>query len=76
MRLLQSVVLFALALVSEAQRQTLQEAAVDARRLVATENEGTLLSVFQESVAPKRELVGSPIGVMEYVVPLFQILFR
>lgn len=49
-----------------AQRQTLAEAAVDARHMIMQETEGTLLSTYQESVAPTPELVGSPIGIMEY----------
>ncbi|BFZ53091.1 hypothetical protein PYCC9005_000114 [Savitreella phatthalungensis] len=49
-----------------AQRQTMEEAAVDARRILANESEGVLLSVYQEAVAPDEELVGAPIGIMEY----------
>lgn len=50
----------------QGQRQTQQEAAIDARHMLAQESEGTLLSVYQEGVAPTPELVGTPIGIMEY----------
>lgn len=49
-----------------AQRQTVQEAAVDARHMLLQESEGTLLSVYQSGVAPSPHLVGVPIGIMEY----------
>lgn len=49
-----------------ASRQTVEEAALDARRIIATESEGTLMSVYQEGVAPTPQLIGSPIGIMEY----------
>ncbi|CCG81884.1 Putative uncharacterized protein [Taphrina deformans PYCC 5710] len=49
-----------------AQRQTLYEAALDARRMIHNESEGTLLSVYQAGVAPTMELIGTPIGIMEY----------
>lgn len=47
-------------------RQTQREAAIDARRMIAQESEGTLLSVYQEGVAPHESLIGTPIGIMEY----------
>lgn len=49
-----------------AQRQTVEEAAVDARHMLMQESEGTLLSVYQSGVAPDPRLVGVPIGIMEY----------
>lgn len=48
------------------QRQTLREAAIDARKMMLHESEGTLLSVYQDGVAPHEDLVGTPIGIMEY----------
>lgn len=54
------------AVVTSAQRQTLHEAALDARRLIHNESEGTLLSVYQANVAPIPQLIGTPIGIMEY----------
>ena len=47
-----------------AQRQTLEEAAVDARRILSNEDEGVLLSVYQDKVAPFESIVGAPIGIM------------
>ena len=49
-----------------AQRQTVNEAARDARRIVAQESEGVLLSVYQAGIAPDPALIGAPIGIMEY----------
>jgi hypothetical protein len=49
-----------------AARQTLEEAAIDARNMIRNENIGTLMSVFQPGVPPDEGLVGAPIGIMEY----------
>lgn len=46
------------------ERQTIEEAAVDARRILANEDEGVLLSVYQDDVAPFDSIVGAPIGIM------------
>lgn len=61
-----SPLLFLAGAIVAAQRQTQAEAALDARKMISQESEGTLLSVYQAEVAPHEDLIGSPIGIMEY----------
>ncbi|ORY87789.1 pyridoxamine 5'-phosphate oxidase-domain-containing protein [Protomyces lactucae-debilis] len=58
--------LLALACDATAARQTMEEAAIDARKMIAHETVGSLMSVFQPGVPPDEALVGAPIGIMEY----------